>query len=322
MEYEEWRDAVCSAFVSHETVLPPGARFEGQLQTSNLGALLLAQVGGSAVQVVRTPRSIRMTDRDYIKVGVQIHGHCAVSQDGRDAILAPGDLVVYETRRPYRLAFERDFSMLVLMFPRELMPVRSRHVLDITARRISGQHGMGAVLSPFLTLLSARSLTGDVQPSIEVCDAVIDLVAATCRSEAEQTADSQPAAARQAHLLRIQIYIEEHLNDPSLDTAYIAEVHHVSARYLQKLFQEDGQTLRSWIRGRRLNRCQSELGDPQLRHIAAAAIGSRWGFDDAANFVRAFRGEFGTTPSAWRSSALSPRSPVDSPPAGDFPDSS
>ena len=163
---------------------------------------------------------------------------------------------------------------------------------------------MGSVLSPFLALLAARCLSGDVQPSFEVCDAVLDLLAATCRSESEQVEDSQPAAGRRAHLFRVQTYIDEHLGDPTLDTASIAQAHHVSARYLQKLFQEDGRTLRSWIRTRRLDRCRCELADRRLGQVPVAAIGSRWGFHDAANFVRAFRTEFGTTPSAWRDEAL------------------
>jgi AraC-like DNA-binding protein len=304
LSYDEWREAVCSAFVPHETQLAPGVEFQGHLGTSHLGALMLADVGGSPVQVVRTQRAIRSADPDLVKVGVQMWGHSVLTQDGRVATLAPGDLAVYDTRRPYRLSFERDFSMLVLMLPRDLMSIRARQLSDVTARRISGSHGMGAVLSPFLALLAARSLSGDVQPSIEVCDAVLDLLAATCRSESEQVEDSQPAAGRRAHLFRIQTYIEEHLGDPTLDTVSIAEAHHVSARYLQKLFQENGETLRSWIRTRRLDRCQRELADRRLRQVPVSAIGSRWGFYDAANFVRAFRTEFGTTPSAWRDAAL------------------
>lgn len=313
MGYEQWQHAVCSAFVPHETTLTRGTQFEGHLLTSHLGALLLANVGGSPVQVRRTPRSIRIADHDYVKVGVQLRGSCILSQDGRDATLTPGDLTVYDTRRPYRLSFAHDFNMLVLMLPRELMSIRARQLSDVTARRISGHHGMGAVLSPFLTLLAARSLSGDVQPSVEVCDAVLDLLAATCRSESEQTPDTQPAAARRAHLLHIQTYIEQHLADPHLDTTSIAHAHHVSPRYLQKLFQEDHHTLWSWIRTRRLDRCQRELADPRLRHVPVAAIGSRWGFPDAANFVRAFRAEYGTTPSAWRGTTHQP--PPPQPPA-------
>jgi len=305
LRFEQWQDAVCSAFVPHESVIARDAAFEGKIVTSSLGALLLAEVGGSAVRVERTPNCIRAADPAYLKVGVQVHGNCLLAQDGREALLTPGDLAVYDTSRPYHLSFDRDFSMFVLMLPRELMPMRARQLADVTARKISGQFGMGAVLSPFLTLLSARSLSGEVQPSIEICDAVLDLIGATCRSESEQAEDTPPASVRQAQLLRLQTYIEAHLDDPALDTASIAQAHRMSSRYVQKLFQGCGHTPSTWVRIRRLERCRAELQAPTLRHIPVAAIGSRWGFGDAANFVRAFRSEFGTTPSAWRSSAIS-----------------
>ena len=150
LTFDTWREAVCDAFVPHETRRAPGVGFAGHLGTSQLGALVLADVGGSPVQVVRTPRAIRSADPDVVKVGVQMQGHSVLTQDGRVASLTPGDLAVYDTRRPYHLSFERDFRMLVLMLPRDLMSIRTRQLSEVTARRISGQsrHGCGVVPVP------------------------------------------------------------------------------------------------------------------------------------------------------------------------------
>jgi AraC-like DNA-binding protein len=298
--FDEWHDAVCAAFVPHESLVGSGEPFEGEVTPYGFGSLMLATVGGSQVRVSRTPGSIRAADRGYLKVGLQLSGYCVLSQGGREAALTPGDLAIYDTSRPYELVFEGGFNMLVLMLPRELVSIRSQQLRHVTARRISGRHGMGALLSPFLTGLASRLFTGDVRPSVEVCDAVLDLVAATCRSEIEAMPDFTSASARQALLVRIKFYIEVHLGDANLDTASLSRAHHVSPRYVQKLFQDEGETVRSWVRRRRLARCHRELCDDHLYGVPAAAIGSRWGFMDAANFTRAFRAEFQTTPSALR----------------------
>jgi hypothetical protein len=71
--------------------------------------------------------------------------------------------------------------MLVLMLPREMLTSRTRELPGITARRISGRRGVGAVLSPFLSQLGQRLLLGELTPTIEVCDAVLDLLTATRR---------------------------------------------------------------------------------------------------------------------------------------------
>ena len=205
------------------------------------------------------------------------------------------------TTRPYTLEFERDFQMLVLMVPREMLSVRWRQISQLTARRISGRTGMGAVLSPFLSLLADRSLAGDVAPTVEVCDAVLDLLTATCRSTLDRVpGGATPAAAGQAVLMQVRAHIDARLGDPGLDLAGIADAHHISVRYLQKLFQIDGTTVSSWIRHRRLQRCHRDLSDPRLYDVPVAAIGSRWGFPDPANFSRAFRGAYGVPPSALR----------------------
>ena len=106
--------------------------------------------------------------------------------------------------------------------------------------------------------------------------------------------------AQQALLLRVQTYIDQRLNDPSLDPAAVAAAHHMSVRYLQKLFQAQGTTVSAWIRRRRLGRCLRDLRDERLRAIPAAAIGARFGYTDPANFTRAFRREFGRPPSTFR----------------------
>jgi len=300
MGFDQWHDAVSAAFVPLQTATTSTATFVGELATAPLGVMLLACVSSSPVTVTRTPRMIRAADSGYLKVGVQTHGTCILTQDGREAMLTPGDIAVYDTTRPYELQFTHDYQNLVLMLPRQLLSTRPHTLTDVTARRISGHTGMGTVLSPFLTSLARESLVGDLQPSMEVCDAVIDLVSATCRSAAADSEDTVPHVAQQALLLRVQAFIEERLGDPCLDPATVAAAHHMSVRYLQKLFQAEGTTVTAWIRRRRLERCLRDLRDERLRAIPACAIGARVGYADPANFARAFRREFGSPPSTFR----------------------
>jgi AraC-like DNA-binding protein len=297
--FDRWREAVSQAFVPLEAETVGGTGFNGHLAAASLGELELSTVGGAPVRVRRTPATIRSADRGYLKVGVQTRGYCVLTQDGREAALTPGDLAVYDTTRPYELVFDRDFQMLVLMLPRDLLVNRTRSLPELTARRISGRSGMGAVLSPFLAQLGQRLLLGDLEPSIEICDAVLDLLSATCRAEGERDG-AVPASAQQALLLRVQSHIDERLGDTGLDPETVAAAHHVSVRYLQKLFQAEGTTVSAWIRRRRLEQCLRDLRDERLRDAPAAAIGARWGFPEPANFSRAFRREFGTPPSAVR----------------------
>ena len=240
--FDHWYDAVGATFVPLKVVTPSVATFAGELATAPLGGMEFACVGGPSGTVTRTPRMIRAADSGVLYIGVQTHGYCILTQDGHEAALTPGDVAVYDTTRPYELLFPQDHQQQVLMMPRQLLSVRPRDLTDVTARRISGRTGMGAVLSPFLTSLARQLLVGNLRPSMEVCDAVVDLVSATCRSPTD-SAGAVPQTAQQALLLRVQTYIDQRLGDPSLDPAAVAAAHHMSVRYLQKLFQAEGTTV-------------------------------------------------------------------------------
>jgi AraC-like DNA-binding protein len=110
-----------------------------------------------------------------------------------------------------------------------------------------------------------------------------------------------PGSARGALLQRIQAYIERHLADPGLSPGTVAAAHHISVRYLHKLFQERETTVAGWIRRRRLERCRLDLIDPRLRSRPVGAIGARWGFVNAAHFNNVFRTAYGMTPGEYRS---------------------
>ncbi|MEV5841331.1 MULTISPECIES: helix-turn-helix domain-containing protein [unclassified Streptomyces] len=102
---------------------------------------------------------------------------------------------------------------------------------------------------------------------------------------------------------RIEAYILHHLCDRDLTPDRIAAAHHISTRYLHRLFQRQELTVAAWIKAQRLARCRHDLADPGLCRLPVHAIAARWGFAQSADFSRAFRAAYGTTPTGFRSSA-------------------
>jgi AraC-like DNA-binding protein len=109
-----------------------------------------------------------------------------------------------------------------------------------------------------------------------------------------------PATRRRALLASVQTFIDRSLADPHLSPSAIAGAHHISLRWLYKLFEEQGTTVSRWIRERRLERCRRDLLNPALSDLPASAIAYRSGFTDAAHFSRAFRKTYGHPPGTYR----------------------
>jgi AraC-like DNA-binding protein len=113
--------------------------------------------------------------------------------------------------------------------------------------------------------------------------------------------DEVPSDTRQQALRRrVHAFIEQRLADPDLSPGMVATAHHVSVRYLYKLFEPQRTGVAGWIRERRLERCRRDLLDPALAARPMGAVAARWGLTDPAAFSRAFRAAYGLPPLEYR----------------------
>ncbi|WEH12836.1 helix-turn-helix domain-containing protein [Streptomyces sp. VNUA24] len=296
--FDFWRDIVCDAFVPLRAE-PGEGPFRGQLRGLSLGELQVTEIEATAHTVYRTPRTIACSDADYFKLGLQLRGYCLLAQDGREAPLTPGDFAIYDTTRPYTLSFDDSYRQLVLMVPRTVLRVPPDKVSRITAVRVSGRNGIGALVSPLLLRLADHLDEYENVGSLRLADNIVDLLV-TLLSERLETEAPSPDSGRRALMMRIASFIERHLGDHDLGPESVAAAHFISTRYLHKLFRDEGTTVSAWIRERRLEHCRRDLRDPLQLSRPVGAIASRWGFADAAHFSRIFRSAYGASPREYR----------------------
>jgi hypothetical protein len=146
--------------------------------SQTVGSAHISEVSGGACEVARTAQTIRQSDPGLLKLGLQLRGYCVLTQDGREAALTPGDFALYDTRRQYQLSFDDTFKCLVLMFPRDLLPLRGDELNQFTARRISGRQGIGGLVAPLLLNMSDHMRGDQLSGNIELSSAVINILAA------------------------------------------------------------------------------------------------------------------------------------------------
>jgi AraC-like DNA-binding protein len=104
-------------------------------------------------------------------------------------------------------------------------------------------------------------------------------------------------------LARIQAYIEANLGDPALSPSGIAAHHNISRRYLYRLLEGTGESVRDFMRRRRLERCRAALADPWQNIRGVSEIAFAWGFNDASHFSHVFSKAYGTSPREYRRAA-------------------
>ena len=302
--FEAYRVAVSQAFVPLQAEAADEASFTGTVSHRELGPARLAEVTAGAHLVLRSSRLIHRADPECYKLSLQVAGGAVLAQDGREAVLAPGDLVLYDTTRPYELRFSGPYRMLVLMFPRRLLAVPPAQVRLLTGHRLPGGRGLAGVVGPFLEGLQRETRGRLPEVLRSLGDAALDMVAAALVDELGP--DAVPAVApRQAALLQqIKQHVEDRLTDPGLSPTSIAAAHHISPRYLRKVFAGEGDSVTRWIRSRRLERCRRDLVRAELADQPISAVAAHWGFPDPAHFSRLFRSTYGQSPRQYRHAAL------------------
>jgi AraC-like DNA-binding protein len=103
-----------------------------------------------------------------------------------------------------------------------------------------------------------------------------------------------------ALLERARRFVQARLFDPDLGVAALLAELSVSRSRLYRLFEASGGVT-NYIRHRRLLHAYAVLADPS-EHRRICDIAEEHGFSDGAEFSRAFRREFGRSPSEVRAS--------------------
>ena len=159
-QLDYWRDVVCATFVQlkfETSRRPAGTGFRGAVTARELDGVRVATVVSEPHTVVRSPTMIRRSFADDFFVNLAVRGRIALTQDGREAVLRPGDLTVYDSAHPCRITGLDPFELVVLRVPRPLFAAHCPLPREATATPVRGDRGVGALLSPLLRSLAGQT---------------------------------------------------------------------------------------------------------------------------------------------------------------------
>ncbi|MGW5636046.1 AraC-like ligand-binding domain-containing protein [Streptomyces sp. NPDC003832] len=300
-----WHEELTSSFLPVQLSPADDRPFSGSISAVSLGPARVSAVLTTPMNCLRTKRNMLGDEEPYVLVVLQVQGRTVMEQDGREACLAPGDLVLYDTTRPFRTTpVVSDGSMQeqrVLNVPQSLLGLSEADLHRFTATAIRGDYGLGAMFIPFLLALAEEAAACPPSTGARLAGHAADLLATLLNERIGDKPDCFTPA--QQHLMRhVEAYINLHLADPALSPEVIALAHHISVRYLHKLFQMQQGTVSGFIRRRRLEECKRELRRG-AGGFSVSAVAQRWGFASPAHFSRLFRSTYGVTPSAWQLTA-------------------
>ncbi|WP_199547099.1 helix-turn-helix domain-containing protein [Streptomyces sp. N35] len=294
------RDAVWESLVAVDIDHRPAAEdISVRIGLGDIGPLTFCSARASAVTVRRTERLARQDEEPAVFLGLQVTGTSLVVQNGRECVLRPGELAVYESISPYTLLFDEGVDHHFLRFPRALLALPDRLLRDTSTVTLGSDNPLAGLAYTYFSQLAVSDRLHQAAHAHSVVEPSVELLRALLTTQHGES--SLTAAPLEATLgRRITQYIQRHLADPDLSAARIAAAHDISVRHLYAVLARSGISLGDWIRTRRLAACRRELAGPNGRLRTIAAIGRSWGFTDATHFSKAFKRAYGISPRAWR----------------------
>lgn len=263
--------------------------FHGSVHAYAVDGLTIMRVTSVEQDVARTHRLIGSFPAEVLKVLIEREGSAGIRQHGREAILTPGNMTVYDTTRPYNVCQFAPFVADAVLIPRDRLPIRDDVLAALQRSPLPARTGPGAIFEAYLTQLWQR-LPECSAPSAARCMAVlVELLATAVVDVAEPLSDNALHASAVT-------WIGLHLSDPDLGPPAVAAATGLSVRYLHRLFADSGVTVACYIRAERLRRIKRDLENPHLQHRTIAAIGAHWGIPDAAHLSRLFKATFDLSP--------------------------
>ncbi|WP_258382422.1 helix-turn-helix domain-containing protein [Streptomyces sp. NTH33] len=310
--FGSWHDMTARALIPNAIRSDHEADFRASARVLDLGAVQVSALTYPSLETRRSARLIRQSDPDSYQLMLGLRGGHRILQAGRDTTSGPGEVMLYDTSRPWHgwtAAGADTVKGVMVQFPRALLPLPADGLDRLIAVRLPGREGVGAVLSGYLTQLTAGAAAYTAADGARLATCTLDLLTAFLAHHLDAAASMPPETHHRALLMQIHAFIQQHLGDPDLSPGAVAAAHHISLRSLHRLFRDQDTTVAGWIRARRLERCRRDLADPLLSNQSIHALAARWGFANPAHFSRAFRAVYGLGPQDYRQQHQADRVP-------------
>ncbi len=284
---------------------PSNDDFVATNSTWTVPGLTLSRVASPPNTVSRTKSVIRHNAVD--------HWVITVSKESVSDVTTRGVSFEAAAKTPFILSFADEIGIGRRQEDNRVQLLLPRDNFQAIAPVIDASRGMalnsagGRMLADYILLLEQNIPSLEADAASRLSNAVQAMLLA-CLAP---TSDRQPAASDQIRLTlmeRVRQAVRRNLRSPSLGPAKLCREAATSRSQLYRLLEDEGGVAR-YIQRRRLSESFSMLCDAQ-NSLSIGAVADMLCFSDASSFARAFRREFGMSPTDVRAATQAGLPPV------------
>lgn len=227
-------------------------------------------------------------------------------ESGREEFFVePGGALLMSKARAHRYVNPAADSTSCILVPRARLAMAAPHIGEAPVLSLRpGTPGLDLIFG--YAQMIAMNATATPQQRERAADHLVELMVSIIGHEAGSVGEGtvDPERVADARFAAIRHSIRDNLTAPSLSLERVARANGISPRYVQRLFEREGDSFSDFVRRERLAHARRMLTDPRHAGRRILSIAFECGFNDITTFNRAFRRAFGTTPTEARGAAV------------------
>lgn len=296
-QFAAWRDNF-APMLSFAEPADTQHGFDGQQVIWDLGSLAFSKIRTQGLRFASLPGHVRRDPLDHWMMTLLLDGHSNTVGPTRVLDCDSGLVQVHPLGRPFE-GTVTDSEMLMLIVPRDFC---RDAVGTLDAAEFSAlDTGMGKLFADFLVGLGTSLPTLNTEDLPGLVSAMRAMIVA-CVAPTADHLDSAQDPIGTVLLERARRFVSANLYDPDLDAEMLRRALGISRTRLYRLFEPTGGVM-SYIQHRRLLDAHIALAN-QDDGRKILEIAEERGFNDGADFSRAFKRKFGYSPSEVRARGL------------------
>lgn len=287
--FDYWQAVVNTTYGRTANHMLCDTPFNASLTAGELGGIGLTRIVSTPMQYERQQGADEI---DHFFISLTLCAEAQVEQSAHLSHQRSGDIVLFDSARPYLCRFAQGDDQIVLTIARERLLGHLPQAEKLVSRTLNSHNPLARLAGNMMReVLDVQALP--VPAGARLSDSLLGVLA-TAFEQSFDLPGAHLSSAQTAQLTRAKRFLLANLEDATLDLAAIAQASHVSPRTLNRLFASEGTTAIRWLWQQRLHACHTALFKGQHRSVSDVALSL--GFTNLAHFSRAFKAAYGLSP--------------------------
>jgi AraC-like DNA-binding protein len=249
---------------------------------------------------LRTPQHAARQRSDRVRISYCAKVDGGIESGGRSARISDGAVYFRDYRGTGSFWSHGLFEETWLFVPREWFAEGGKIMQEFDGATFQSDHFLAKMMAQKIETVATHA--GDARGSafgqaVRALRTGIEDVFAARASDSHR----EKLVMKAERLRRIKAYMSRHADDLDLTPDRIADALGMARSSLYRLLQDEGLQINAHVAQYRLNAIARSLRDPAWAGRPIGEIAGLWGHIDQAYFARAFKKQFGMTPSDYRS---------------------